>query len=104
MGLCRPLPLITALCLLFLGSSNVQGGSRRAPILRKPAGSAGTGCYFIVFKDKTKEGEMEQALTTISKYADESKIYSIVKKVSKAITVKLSPFALELVCLHEEDD
>lgn len=94
-----PVRLVATFYLLLLACSFVESElrGRRAPILRKPKGSATTGCYFIVFKDKTKEGEMEQAMATISKYADDSRIYSIVKRVSKAITVKLSPIALELV-------
>ena len=101
MDLRRP---ILAIYLLLLACSFVQSElrGRRAPILRQPKGTATTGCYFVVFKDKTKEGEMEQAMATISKYADNSRIYSVVKRVSKAITVKLSPIALELVNNNKE--
>ena len=74
----------------------MQCDSRR-PLLRNPQGSAGTGCYFVVLHEKATEEEMLQLMVTISKLADDSKIYSEIHTVSKAFTVKLSPFSLELV-------
>lgn len=85
------------LCL-WVPSNHVLGDSRReVPLLRLPSNSEGTGCYFIVLRDKTSEEEMQHLMATISRYAEDSRIYSVVKKVSKAFTVKLSPFALQLV-------
>lgn len=43
---------------------------------------------------------MQQLMATISKLADDSRIHSIVKKISKAFTVKLSPYALEMVIIN----
>lgn len=97
MGLCSPVQLTATLCLLFACCVLSDSGSAPCPMLRLPPDSAGTGCFFIVFKEETSEGEMQHLLSTISKYAEDSRIYSIVTKVSKAITVKLSPYALELV-------
>lgn len=96
MGLSSRMHLAATLCLLLLGCC-VQSDSWRAPMLRNPPGTPGTGCYFIVFREDTSEPEMQKLLSTISRYADDSRIYSMVMRVSKAVTVKLSPFAMELV-------
>lgn len=89
--------LVSAVCLLLI-VRDVE--CSRRPVLKKPRGSAGTGCYFVVLKEKTTVEEMEQVMATISKLADKSRIYSIVKKVSKSFTVKLSPYSLEAVSYH----
>ncbi len=94
MGSLSLVQLASALCLLALGSCD---SGRAVPVLRKPIGSAGTGCYFVVLREKTSEVEMQQLMATISKYAEDAKIYSVVKRVAKTFTVKLSPYALELV-------
>ena len=92
--------LVMVLCL-WVSSNHVQGDFRReVPLLRMPANSAGTGCYFIVLKEKTSEAEMQQLMATISRYAEDSRVYTVIKKVSKAFTVKLSPFALQLVSIE----
>ncbi len=75
----------------------VQCDSKRKPLLRRPLGSSGTGCYFIVLKDKASEEEMQQVMAATARVAEGTKVYSSVKKVSKAFTVKLSPYALEVV-------
>lgn len=90
------------LLLLPLLACKVQGERepmRRSPVpvLRKPIGSAGTGCYFIVLVDKTSEEEMQRLIATVSKYAEGYRIYSTLRKVTKAFTAKLTPYALELV-------
>ena len=87
--------LISILCLLVLDVS-VQGDSG-CPVLLQPAGTATTGCYFIVLKQQTSNEEMDELMDTISQLSEDSKVHSFVKKVSKAFTVKLSPESLELV-------
>lgn len=89
--------LSSALCLWLLQSPALCRDSAGRPVLRKPPGSAGTGCYFVVLRDKTSQEEMQQVMATISKLADDSKIHSIIKKISKTFTVQLSPYALEMV-------
>ncbi len=89
--------IISALCFVLLLEAGAKSGSRRSAILRQPAGTATTGCYFVVLNDKTSEEEMQQALITVSKLSEDSRIYTIVKRVSKTFTAKLSPYALELV-------
>ena len=86
---------ISALCLVLVEARGKEGSRR--PIIRQPTGSATTGCYSVVLKDKITEPEMEEAMATISKLSEDSRIYSIVKKVAKAFTVKLSAYSLELV-------
>lgn len=89
--------LVMVLCLWVSGSTVLGDSRREVPLLRMPPNREGTGCYFIVMKDKTSEAEMQQLMATISRYAEDSRVYSVVKKVAKAFTVKLSPFALQLV-------
>ena len=83
--------------LYFVISAEARGKGSRSALLRQPAGAATTGSYFIVLRDKTNEEEMEQTMASISKLAEDSRIGNIIKKVSKAFTVKLSPLSLELV-------
>ena len=92
----RLLCFSSALCLwLLLGTAKCEGSRR--PVLHKPPGSPGTGCYFIVLKDKTSDDEMQQLMASICKLADDFKIHAVMKKISKAFTVRLSPYALEMV-------
>ena len=96
MGVLSQICLLLALCsLLHLRPARCEGARR--PVLHKPPGSPGTGCYFIVLKDKTTEEEMQQLMATVSKLSDDSKIHSIVKKISKTFTAVLSSYALEMV-------
>lgn len=69
----------------------------RKPVLYNPRGRPGTGCFFVVLDKKTTEEEFEAALVTISKLAEDSSVYTVIRKVSKAFTVKLSAYSLELV-------
>ena len=92
----------SCLLLVLLPCMTVQGETeqvhrRPVPLLRGPIGSASTGCYFIVLEDKTSEEEMQRIIATVSKYAEGYKIYSTLRKVTKAFTAKLTPYALELV-------
>jgi len=84
------------LAFFSMTATYVQCESRR-PILRKPLGAAVTGCYFVVLKEKTPEDVMDQLLVTISGLAEDNKIHTVIKKIAKAFTVKLSPYALEMV-------
>ena len=94
---CAKLTLLAlSLSLWLLGSVKCE---LRRPVLRKPLGSRWTGCYFIVLKDKTTEDEMQDLMNTVSKLATGGMIYNMVHKISKAFTVKLSPYSLELVSL-----
>ena len=100
MGLLNTLYLPSLLCLCLLPYWAQCGELDRRPVLHKPQGSPGTGCYFVVLEEKTPEEQMQQLMAAISKLADDSRIHSMVKKVSKAFTVKLSSYALELVAKH----
>lgn len=84
---------ILKLNLLF---GNIKCELRR-PLLRLSSGSQGTGCYFVVLREKATEEEMLQTMHTVSKLAEGSKVYSQVHKVAKAFTVKLSSYSLEIV-------
>ena len=84
----------TLVLLLILCGNCVEC---RRPLLRKPRDAPTTGCYFVVLSDKAKEEDMQELLAKVVRVADDAKVYGMVSKVAKAFTVKLSPYALEMV-------
>ena len=90
----------TALLLLVLGAhlaSCEELGSRRSPVIRRARGVPTTGCYIVAMKNDASEEELQQAAAKASKASDDAKLHGLVQKVKKAFTVKLNPYALEMV-------
>ena len=90
----------TALLLLVLGAhlaSCEELRSRRSPVIRRARGVPTTGCYIVAMKDDASEQELQQAATKAAKASDDAKLHGLVQKVKKAFTVKLNPYALEMV-------
>ena len=88
--------LFVAVALLVTLVHDVRCYSRK-PVLRKPAGSAKTGCYIIAIKEKATEADVQELLTRVVRASDEHKMYGMVQKATRAFTVKLSPYSLEMV-------
>ena len=96
----------TALILLVTGlhlASCQDFVSRRRPVIRQARDVPTTGCYIVAMKDDTKEAEMQKVLTKAVKVSDDAKLYGMVQKVKKAFTVKLNPYALEMVRERERE-
>lgn len=90
----------TALLLLAVGIPLAicrDYASRRRPVIRQARDVPTTGCYIVAMKDDTKEAEMQKVLTKAVKVSDDAKLYGMVQNVKKAFTVKLNPYALEMV-------
>ena len=95
-----PLYTATALLLLVLGAqlaSCEELRSRRSPVIRRARGVPTTGCYIVAMKDDASEEELQQVAAKAAKVSDDAKLHGIVQKVMKAFTVKLNPYALEMV-------
>lgn len=85
--------------LLFLSGTCCEC---RRPLLRKPRDAPTTGRYFVVLNDKATEEDMQQLAARVARVSDDAKVYGMVHKVAKAFTVKLSPYALEMVCYNKQ--
>lgn len=83
--------------ILAIGIVNCKSGVSRRPLLRKPVTSLKTGCYIIAIKEKATDEEVEELLATVVKASDGQKMYGLVRKATRAFTVKLSPYSLEMV-------
>ena len=96
----------TVLLLLTVGIplfSCQDYASRRRPVIRLARDVPTTGCYIVAMKDDTSEAELQQVLTKAVKASDDAKLYGMVQKVKKAFTVKLNPYALEMVRKREKE-
>ena len=92
--------LAAALLLLVVGAhlaSCEDHVSPRSPVIRHKRGVPTTGCYIVAMKDDTSEADLQQVLTKAVKASDDAKVHGLVQKVKKAFTVKLNPYALEMV-------
>lgn len=88
-------------CLVLLGLA-VGCAARRCPLLHAAEGVNKTGCYIVVLRQATTPEKFDEILQTATNMAEESRAYGVVRTVSKAFTVKLSAYSLNLVCgLHE---
>lgn len=90
----------TTLLLSLIGISLVSChdyGSSRRPVIRRARDVPTTGCYIVVMKDKATEAQLQRVLTKAVRGSDDAKVYGMVRKVKKAFTVKLNPYALEMV-------
>ena len=88
------------LVLLLLLAAGVRNGLCRRPVLRVPRHAPTTGRYTVVLKQNTSVAELQQVLTRVLRISDGEKVYGYVEKVTKAFTVQLPSYALELVKLH----
>ena len=92
-----------ALLLVVLGAhltsceEHMGSRRRRSPVIRSPRGVATTGCYIVAMKDDASEDELQQVASKAVKASDDAKLHGIVHKVKKVFTVKLNPYALEMV-------
>lgn len=75
---------------------DVKCGSRK-PLLRKPSGSAKTGCFIIAINEKATEAEVDELMKRVILASDEHKMFGRVQKATRAFTVKLSAYSLEMV-------
>ncbi len=90
----------TVLFLLILGThiaSCEELRSRRSPVIRRARGVPTTGCYIVAMKDDASEEELQKVAAKAAKASDDAKLHGLVQKVKKAFTVKLNPYALEMV-------
>ncbi len=67
------------------------------PVLRVPRDAPTTGRCTVALKPSASEKDLQKLMTTVMKVADDAKVYGYVERVAKAFTVKLSPYALEIV-------
>ncbi len=67
------------------------------PVLRVPRDAPTTGRCTVAVSPSATEEEQQKLMTTVMKVSDDAKVYGYVDKVAKAFTVKLSPYALEIV-------
>lgn len=88
------------LALLLLLAAGVRNGLCRRPVLRVPRQAPTTGRYTVVLKQNTSVAELQRVLTRVLRISDDEKVYGYVEKVTKAFTVQLPSYALELVKLH----
>ena len=86
--------ILTALVLLAL---TVSCTARRCPLLHANEGTNRTGCYIVVLHRATTQERFTEILKRVSSMADGSKVSGVVRTVSKAFTVKLSAYSLNLV-------
>lgn len=93
-----PLLLASLLTLALVGLSSSKV---RRPLLRKPDSSPKTGCYIIGIREKATEEQVQALLAAVIKVSDDHKMYGLVEKATKAFTVKLSPYTLEMVDLFQ---
>ena len=89
------------LALLLLLAAGVRNGlcSNRRPVLRVPRQAQTTGRYIVVLRENTSVAELRQVLTRVLRISNIAKVYGYVEKVTKAFTVELPSYALELVKL-----
>lgn len=94
-------PLAAALLLFIVLGTHLacceELRSRRSPVIRRPRDVPTTGCYIVVMKDDASEQELQQVAAKAVKASDDAKLHGLVQRVKKAFTVKLNPYALEIV-------
>ena len=66
----------------------------RRPVLRAAPNAVKTGNYVVVLR---RTENLQQLLSKASKYSDDAKVHRYVETVAKALTLKLSPYSLEVV-------
>ena len=89
------------LCLLGLMQLLAAGAlprNRRRPLHEVPSDEPKTGCHVVVLKKDTTKERLREIVAKVSKAANGGKVYSCEENVIKAFTVKLSTYALEMVC------
>ena len=69
----------------------------RRPVLRAAPNAVKTGNYVVVLRRNTTTEKLQQLLSKASKHSDDAKIHRYVETVAKALTLKLSPYSLEVV-------
>ena len=87
--------LVSAAAVLLVLSPAVT--ARRCPLLRAPESANKTGCYIVVLRENTTDEKVDELLQRAASVADEHKVYGFVKRVTKAITLKLSDYSMEMV-------
>ena len=87
-----------SLLLCFVMQLLAACANSMRPVHRVPRDAPTTGRFIVSMKPSTSKGEMQETLMAVMKVADDAKIYGYVHTVAKAITVKLSPYSLEIVC------
>ena len=70
---------------------------KRRPVIRRARDVPTTGCYIVAMKDDTSQEELMKVLRKAVSASDDAKLYGMVQRVKKAFTVKLNPYALEMV-------
>ena len=85
------------LLLIVVPLGSCQEFAKRRPLIRTPRDVPTTGCYMVAMKDETSEAQLEEIMIKAVKASDDAKLYGMVHKVKKLFTVKLNPYALEMV-------
>ena len=81
-------------CLLAVATCVAES---RRPILRAAPNAVKTGNYVVVLRRNTTTENLQQLLSKASKHSDDAKVHRYVETVAKALTLKLSPYSLEVV-------
>ena len=83
---------LTVLLILALGCA-----ARRCPLLHAAEGANKTGCYIVVLHNETTPEKFTEIVQKATNMAEGHKLHGLVKKVTKAFTVKLCANSLNLV-------
>ena len=81
-------------CLLVAATCVAES---RRPVLRAAPNAVKTGNYVVVLRRNTTNETLQRLLSKASKHSDDAKIHRYVETVAKALTLKLSPYSLEVV-------
>jgi hypothetical protein len=81
-------------CLL---AAAICAAESRRPVIRAAPTATKTGNYVVVLRGNTTSEKLQHLLSRASKLSDDAKVHRYVEKVAKAITLKLSPYSLEVV-------
>lgn len=93
-------PVAAALLFLVLGTNLAcckEPTLQRSPLIRQARDVPTTGCYIVVMQDDASEDELQQMAARVVEASDDARLYGLVHRVKKAFTVKLNPYALEMV-------
>ena len=83
---------LTVLLTLALGCA-----ARHCPLLHAAEGANKTGCYIVVLHKETSPEKFTEIVQRATSMAEGHKLHGLVKNVTKAFTVKLSAYSLNLV-------
>ena len=88
--------MLAAWIVCLLAVATCEGEIRR-PVLRAAPTAVTTGNYVVVLRRNTTTETLQRLLSKASKHSDDAKIHRYAETVAKALTLKLSPYSLEVV-------